>query len=240
MKLLSQGFLARLLLSSLLACPPPPADPRRLQPPSAYKLIEVKVTGSKRFTQEDIVAASGLPVGTVCHEEDFKKAARQLGETGAFGVINYTYTYSSAGTKLEFQVTDADKFVPAHFADFVWFTDQELHQKLHDRVPLFNGELPTNGSLPDQISDVLQALLVENGIPGIVQYARTESKDERLQSIDYNVIGVSIRIHHAHFPGAGAAELPLLQAAADKIIRSRIFPRLHGQLHRALCAAHLP
>jgi outer membrane protein insertion porin family len=58
---------------------------------------------------------------------------------------------------------------------------------------------------------------VENGIPGIVQYARTEGKDERLQSIDYSVAGVSIRIHQAQFPGAGAAELPLLQAAAEKL-----------------------
>jgi outer membrane protein insertion porin family len=71
--------------------------------------------------------------------------------------------------------------------------------------------------MPDQVSDVLQALLVENGIPGIVQYARTEGKDERLQSIDYSVAGVSIRIHQAQFPGAGAAELPLLQAAAEKL-----------------------
>ncbi|MFZ1167258.1 MAG: POTRA domain-containing protein [Candidatus Sulfotelmatobacter sp.] len=218
MKLFPQAFLARLLFSSLLLSLSAAAQiSGGAQPPSAYKLIEVKVTGSKRFTQEDIVAASGLPVGTVAHEEDFKKAARQLGETGAFGVINFTYTYSSAGTRLEFQVTDADKFVPAHFADFVWFTDEELHQKLHDRVPLFNGELPTNGRLPDQVSDVLQALLVENGIPGIVQYARTEAKDERLESIDYTVVGVSIRIHQAQFPGAGAAELPLLQAAAEKL-----------------------
>ena len=165
----SRGFL----LSSLLALPAcgRPDLPGR-QAPAAFGLQadRVKVTGSKRFTQEDIAAASGLPVGTIAHEEDFKKAARQLGETGAFGDIAYTYSYSSAGTKLEFQVTDADKFVPAHFADFVWFTDEELLQKLHDRVPLFNGELPINGRLPDQVSDVLQALLVENGIPGHVEY----------------------------------------------------------------------
>ncbi|MGA2377333.1 MAG: POTRA domain-containing protein [Candidatus Sulfotelmatobacter sp.] len=218
MKLFSKESRARLLLSSLLLCLPGAAQiSGGVQPLVSYKLIEVKVTGSKRFTQQEIVAASGLPVGTIAHEEDFKKAARQLGETGAFGVINFTYTYSSAGTRLEFQVTDADKFVPAHFADFVWFTDEELHKKLHDRVPLFDGELPGDGRLPDQISDVLQALLVENGVPGIVQYVRTEGKDQRLQSIDYNVAGVSIRIHRAQFPGAGAAELPLLQAAAEKL-----------------------
>ena len=218
MKQFSQAFRVRLLLSSLLLCLSATAQiSGGAQPPESYKLIAVKVTGSKRFTQQEVADASGLPIGTVAHEEDFKKAARQLGETGAFGVINFTYTYSSAGTRLEFQVTDADKFVPAHFTDFVWFTDEELHQKLHNRIPLFNGELPTSGRMPDQVSDVLQAMLVENGVPGHVEYQRTNGKDERLQSIDYNVAGVSIRIHHAEFPGAGAADLPLLQAAAEKL-----------------------
>ena len=185
---------------------------------TVYKLIEVKVTGSKRFTSEEIAAASGLPVGTVLHEEDFKKAARQLGESGAFSNVAYTYSYASAGTKLEFQVTDADKFVFAHFADFVWFTDEDLLQKVHERIPLFKGELPANGRLPDQVSDVLQALLVENGIPGHVDYLRNNSKTEQLESIEYKVAGVSIRIHQAEFPGAGADELPLLQAAAERLV----------------------
>src|SRR5271156_2273883 len=198
MKQFSQAFRVRLLLSSLLLCLSATAQiSGGAQPPESYKLIVVKVSGSKRFTQEEIAAASGLPIGTIAHEEDFKKAARQLGETGAFGDITYTYSYSAAGTKLEFHVSDADKFVPARFADFVWFTDEELLHKLHERIPLFNGELPANGRLPDQVSDVLQAMLVENGIPGHVEYVRNNGKDERLESIAYNVTGVSIRIRHA-------------------------------------------
>ncbi len=185
--------------------------------PTAYKLIAVKVTGSKRFTSDAIAAASGLPVGTVAHEEDFKKAARQLGESGAFSRITFTYSYSSAGTKLEFQVTDADKFVPAHFADFVWFTDEDLLHRVHEHIPLFNGELPTSGRLTDQVSDVLQAVLVENAIPGHVEYLRSSGKNGQLESIDYNIAGVSIRIRHLEFPGAGASELPLLQVSAEKL-----------------------
>src|SRR5580692_521512 len=221
MKTFPQGFPTRSLLASLLfsvlSLSALSQVSGGVQPPVSYKLIAVKVTGSKRFTQEDVAAASGLPIGTIAHEEDFKKAARQLGETGAFGDITYTDTYSSAGTRLEFHVVDADKFVPARFADFVWFTDEELLHKLHDRIPLFNGELPANGRLPDQVSDVLQAMLVENAIPGRVEYARTNGKDERLEAIAYNVAGVSIRIRHAEFPGAGPSELPLLQAAAEKM-----------------------
>jgi len=217
--------LTRCVISSLLITPLCFLTAAQTQPAktqstlsTAYKLIAVKVTGSQRFTSEEVAAASGLPVGTIAHEEDFKKAARQLGESGAFSNIAYTFNYSSAGTKLEFQVTDADKFVPARFSDFVWFTDEELLQKAHERIPLFKGELPATGRLPDQVSDVLQAMLVENGIPGHVDYVRNNGKGEQLESIVYNVAGVSIRIHSVEFPGAGTGELPMLQSAAEKLV----------------------
>lgn len=205
-------------------------------PPSAYKLIDVKVTGSKRFTPEEVAAASGLPIGTIAHEVDFKKAARQLGETGAFGSVAYTFSYSSAGTKLVFQVTDADKFVPARFMDFVWFTDDDLRHKIEQRVPLFKGELPTSGRLPEEVSDVLQAVLVENAIPGHVEYVRTTGgKNEQLESYDYGVSGISIRVRQVEFPGAGPSELPLFRAAAEKLSDreySRVF--MNNFIDRAL------
>ena len=217
--------LTRLLTSLLLSFPAvslhaaaqAQSTAPHLMPATAYKLIAVKVTGTKRFTQQEVATASGLPVGTVAHEDDFRKAAKQLGESGAFGNIAFTFSYSSAGTKLEFQVTDADKFVPARFTDFVWFTDEELRRKVHERVPLFNGELPAVGRLPDEVSDVLQALLVENSIPGHVEYSRKNDKSEHLQAIDYNVAGVSVRIRQLEFPGAGASELAALQTAGERL-----------------------
>jgi outer membrane protein assembly factor BamA len=192
------------------------AAPRPI-PATSYKLIAVKVNGTKRFTQQEVATASGLPVGTVALEDDFRKAAKQLGESGAFSNIAFTFSYSSAGTKLEFQVTDADKFVPARFTDFVWFTDEELRRKVHERVPLFSGELPAVGRLPDEVSDVLQALLVENGIPGHVEYSRKNDKSEHLEAIDYSVAGVSVRIRQLEFPGAGARELAALQTAGERL-----------------------
>src|ERR1039458_7145893 len=91
MKTLVPGFLTRWLLSSLLLClsaagqtQSPPGTTTKPLPPAAYKLIAVKVTGSKRFTQEEVAAASGLPVGTVAHEDEFKKATTQTGERGGF------------------------------------------------------------------------------------------------------------------------------------------------------------
>ena len=170
---------------------------------SPSKLSEIRATGSTHFTEAEITAASGLMTGTTVDDEVFRKAARQLGESGAFNDVSYNYTYSSAGTKLTLHVVDADKFVSAHFGDFVWFSDAELLQKVHERIPLFTGMLPTSGSLPDQVSDVLQALLVEDNIPGHVEYLRSNNKDGKLEAFDYTVANIVIQIRHLEFPGAG-------------------------------------
>lgn len=184
-------------------------------PASQRQLIAIKATGSKRFAESEIAAATGLQLGTTVGDDDFKKAARRLGDLGAFSDIAYSYSYSSAGLKLEFHVTDTDKFVPAHFEDFVWFSDAEIMRRIKEHVPLFDGELPIFGRMPDEVSDVLQAMLVEGAIPGHVNYLRKGKPDGPLESIDYSVSDVSVRVRDIEFVGVGTAELPALEKAAQ-------------------------
>ena len=219
-RLLTQFLVALVLAGTPWAAAASQTSPQAHSdmPPSAYKLIEITAHGSKRFKPEDIAAASGLQLGATANDDEFHKASRHLGESGAFTDISYTYSYSSSGTKLIFQVTDAEKFVPVHFVDFVWFSDDELRQKVHERVPLFKGELPESGHLPDEVSDVLQALLIESAVPGHVDYVPINDAKGKIESISYAPAGVTIRIHGIAFEGAGESELPLLQAVADRII----------------------
>jgi outer membrane protein assembly factor BamA len=218
------SLMLRLLLTLLLLqlCPSASmaqsrSTPIQKMPESARKLIAVHVTGSRRYSQDEVVAASGLIVGGIVGEEDFNKAARILGQTGAFTDIGYSYSYSPAGTKLELKLTDTKEFVPARFEDFVWFPDADLRREIKERVPLFNGELPISGRLPDEVSDVLQALLVEKGVPGHVDYLRYSSGNGPIESINYSVADVLIRVRKIEFTGAGSAELPLLEAAAERL-----------------------
>jgi outer membrane protein assembly factor BamA len=191
----------------------PPAQ----MPPSARQLVGVKVTGSKRYPEEAIAAATGLQMGAAVNDDDFKKAARRLGDTGVFTDIAYTFSYSSAGTKLELHVTDAAKFVPARFEDFVWFSDAELRKRIKQYAPLFDGQLPLFGRLADEVSDVLQAMLVENSIPGHVEYRRSGKEDGPVESINYRVTDVLIRVRNIEFTGAEAGEAPALEAAAGRL-----------------------
>jgi outer membrane protein assembly factor BamA len=184
---------------------------------SARQLVAIKVIGSKHFPEAAIAAATGLQIGTLVVDDDFKKAARNLGNTGVFTDIAYSFSYSSAGTKVEFHVTDVDKFVPARFEDFVWFSDEELRRRIKEHVPLFDGELPLSGRMPDEVSDVLQAMLVENAIPGHVEYVRAGKADQPIEAISYSVADVVIRVRNIEFTGAAETELPALDAAAQRL-----------------------
>jgi len=208
-----------LLGSSLPSAGQGASSPKPLaqMPPSARQLVGVKVTGSKRYPEEAIAAATGLQMGAAVNDDDFKKAARRLGDTGVFTDIAYSFSYSSAGTKLELHVTDAAKFVPARFEDFVWFSDAELRTRIKQYAPLFDGQLPLFGRLADEVSDVLQAMLVENSIPGHVEYRRAGKENGPVESINYRVTDVLIRVRNIEFTGAEAGELPALEAAAGRL-----------------------
>lgn len=229
-----------LLLPALLCLPSAgqgstSQKPLAQMPASARQLIAIKVIGSKRFPEAAVAAATGLQMGAMVDDDDFKKAARRLGDMGVFTEIAYTFTYSSAGTKLELHVADADKFLPARFEDFVWFSDAELLKRIKEHAPLFDGELPLFGRLADEVSDVLQAMLVENSIPGHVEYVRTGKTDGPVESINYHVSDVLIQVRHIEFTGAGEAEVPALEAAGERLpeheySRSRLNQLVQRQL----------
>ena len=203
--------------------------PLAQMPAAARQLIAIKVVGSKRFPEAAIAAATGLQMGAAVDDDEFKKAARRLGDMGVFTEVAYTFSYSSAGTKLELHVTDAAKFVPAHFEDFVWFTDAELKQRIQRHSPLFDGNLPLSGRLADQVSDVLQAMLVENSIPGHVEYLRAGKTDGPIEAMNYHVTDVLIQVRKIEFTGAADAEVPALEAACERL-GDREYSRSHLNL----------
>jgi outer membrane protein assembly factor BamA len=211
------SFLLAAVLLPAAASQTRKLTPKEL-PPSAFKLISLKVTGTSRYTQDEILPAAGLALGQTVGEDDFKKAAQQLGDSGVFTNVVFTYQYSLEGTKLEFQLTDNPKLLPVHFENFVWFSDQQLRDQLRQRVPLFKGELPIAGTLADKVSDALQAMLLERNLEGRADYLRSSDQfDGPITSFEFSVTGHPIHIAHVNFPGATAAELQELQAAAQKL-----------------------
>ncbi len=187
--------------------------------PGEHRLSSIHVTGTQRYTQEEVIAASGLEIGKVAAEEDFQRAAKRLGESGFFTNVSYSYAYSPTGTRLDLTLVDSEKLVPVRFDNFVWFTDDELLARIHERLPLFRGQVPIGGNLSDQISDVLQALLVERNLSAHADYVRdTKEPGGPIDAVDFRANGVNLVVQEVRFSGAAPEELAALNAAAEKLV----------------------
>jgi outer membrane protein assembly factor BamA len=214
--------LPAVFLASLLLCPVPlllaqgPKTSKPL-PPSAFKLISIRVSGSSHYAPAEVAAAAGLHLGQTVSESDFKKASQNLGETGVFSNVAYAFQFSPEGTKLDLEVTDGGPLVPARFENFVWLPDEELLQQLRAHVPLFHGQLPVGGGLPDQVADALEAVLIEHKVQGRIDYLRAGPAEGPIEAFVFTVASPAIHIRHVEIRGATATELPLLQAAAKSL-----------------------
>jgi outer membrane protein assembly factor BamA len=190
-------------------------------PPTSHQLLSLKVSGTTRYTDKEILAASGLRLGQDAADGEFKEATQRLGQSGLFSSVVYSFSYSDKGVKVEFQLADNQKIklLPARFENFVWFTDSELHAVLEQRVPLFkDSQLPDSGRLADQVNQALQALLTEKSLPGRVDYLRESKQDGgEVTAIVYRVEDVTIRIRNVEFPGASPDQVAFLEKAAHQL-----------------------
>ncbi len=185
---------------------------------SAYKLIaiDVKNTG---YAPADVIAASGLQIGQDVTEENFKAATAKLGETGLFTNISYAYSYSSAGTTLTLELTDNTHLLPVRFENFVWYSDQDLVKKVHADIPLFDGKVPIDGSIVDQVANVLSGLVATYDPKLHATYLRAAPSPDSpgINAIVYSVSGLPIKVRKLTYEGANPALLPFLQAVANKV-----------------------
>lgn len=209
-------FLAFCLLATSLAA----AQSRKPAPArsaDSRKLASVHILGTDRYTSAEIMAAVGFHQGGAVSEDDFNRATRDLVATGLFTDVAYTYSYDAAGTHLELKLADNDRLVPTHFENLVWFSDDELFSELKKRVPLFHGKVPLSGNLADQVSDAIQAMMLENKYLGHVDYVRVGPPGGSIDAVNFSVDNIRLRVQKASIEGASPADLAALQPKLDRL-----------------------
>ncbi|HEY4840293.1 MAG TPA: POTRA domain-containing protein [Candidatus Acidoferrales bacterium] len=178
-----------------------------------YTLSGVTISGAKRFTQAQLISASGLKKGQQIDLPGIDAAADRLFKSGALANISYTYRTSAAGIEVQFKLAEAAKFVPCTYDNFVWFTDEELIAAARKEVPLFDGSLPIGGELPNQVSESLEHFLQEHSIKGSVSATISGSMGGPVNSYDLRVFDISIPVKSVTVKGG-----PLTQESLAKAI----------------------
>ena len=169
-----------------------------------FNLARIIVTGSSRYHEDDLVRSAGLIVNTQVTSDDLQTAANRLGNSGAFSSVQFLFkpAIGARGVEADFEVTDSDNFLPAVFENFIWFSDSELQQAIHQTVPLYNGQIPASGSMCDDVSAALIQFLTTKHLPSEVSYMLAGDFGQASSSYKFRVDNASLKIRDVTVTGA--------------------------------------
>jgi len=209
--LLALLLLGGLSLSSLFAQQTPS---KQRQP--AYKLQRVRFVGSTRYSEEQLLSASGLKIGSDMSAQDLQKAASILSESGGFSEVRYRFD----GGEAEYQVADNPDFVPCVFENLVWISDQDLLAAISRRLPLFNGKVPLNGNLAANVGKQIEGILKEKAIGATISWMPAATLNGPVNSIAFSAATPRVEISDIEFAGASPSQIPALQKATAPLLGS--------------------
>jgi outer membrane protein assembly factor BamA len=159
---------AFLLLLLFAAARPIPAQTRDT---ATAALREVRVDGQKHLSEVQIVALTGLVVGSQIGRSDLQGAADKLSETGLFDKVSYNFE-TRTGVVVTYHVEESPR-IPAYFDNIPWFADSELSDAIRKKLPYFDGTLPQAGAANEQAAEAIKDLITSHGLQVTVEHQVT-------------------------------------------------------------------
>jgi outer membrane protein assembly factor BamA len=187
------------------------------KPEAKGKITEMRVTGSTRYPESAVIAASGLKIGDVVGREELQAAADRLAGFGPFSTARYRFTSKGDAVSVEFQLEEAPT-IPVWFDNFPWFTDDELTDGMKQAVALFDGTAPQQGLILDAMTDALQQMLASRNVKARVQHSIMSEPGGDHLILQFRVEGAVLRVNAVRFGDALASESLRLQSLVSELI----------------------
>jgi outer membrane protein insertion porin family len=210
---LLQLFAAILLVSAALMLH---AQQQSQTAPKASRIGAIAVSGTRKFTADQIASAGGIKIGDIVTSEQIQASADHLASLGVFSAVNYKFSSKGDAISLEFQVQEA-RTVPLSFDDFPWFTDDEIASAIREHVGLFMGEAPESGVMVDEIADVLDKMLASRHVKGELTHQLVAPPSGDGMILQFRVDDPSLRIQSVQFGDPLATESERLKDRVSDI-----------------------
>ncbi|MGH9903586.1 MAG: POTRA domain-containing protein, partial [Pyrinomonadaceae bacterium] len=219
-------LISGVLLSALLLSAPDAhgqADGR--QPPAEavkqLRLSRIEVSGLKRATEDEVVAASGLQIGQPVDTGALDAAAERIMNTGLFRNLKYTFRTKADQVVVTFEVEESEAAsIPVVFDNFVWFRDEEVVRAVRRELPSFDGTAPESQGVVRTIIRALEQLLRERNIAGRVEYTASADTSGRNAEHIFSVKGAKQPVCALRFPRAAAVSEGELLTIAQPLLGS--------------------
>jgi len=179
-------------------------------------LREVRIEGQKHLSEAQIVAITGLTVGSAVGRADLQAGADKLVQTGLFDKVSYKFE-TRTGVVVTYHVEESPR-VPAYFDNIPWFADSELNDAIRKKIPYFDGTLPEGGGAVDQAADAIKELIASHGLQVTLQHEVLPDPDGDGRIQMFKVEGPSLRIEKVGFSDAGLLASKTVQQHLEEIV----------------------
>jgi outer membrane protein assembly factor BamA len=127
-----------------------------------YQPKAIRFEGAPAEDQARLLAITGLAPGAKMTKEQIEGGLGKLADTGSFTDLSYTVNSQSLVIKLG--SSDNAGLLPVRFANFLWWTPEELEHLLEAEVPIYHGQLSLTGSLTTEVEAALVKLAKQKGL----------------------------------------------------------------------------
>jgi outer membrane protein assembly factor BamA len=141
---------------------------------AAFTPKSIQFKGAPGYTDQELLDAMGLKLGTPIVYSTVKAHSQKLLDTGLFSSAGFTYS----GAALVFNLVPSTALYPLRLENLPLVPGKELDAALQARFPLYHGKVPFDGGLTEDVRKALVEMLAAKGIQATV--AASPYTDQKL------------------------------------------------------------
>jgi outer membrane protein insertion porin family len=179
-------------------------------------LKAIRAEGASHLNQSQVIALSGLSVGSAVGRQDLQSAADRLVQTGLFSNVNYVFQSKEDGLYLTFKLAEAPR-IPVYFDNIPWFADSEINEAIRKVLPFYDGTLPEGGATVDQVSTIVTDLIASRGMRTVVEHQLIANPLGEGSVQEFRIADVVLQISKVEFGDPKLASSKVVQQHLSEI-----------------------
>jgi outer membrane protein assembly factor BamA len=120
----------------------------------------IQFQGQSEFSEQELLAAANLKKGVVLTAAEMNDHSKLLLDWGVFDGVSYKFD----GQDLIYQITVSPQLFQVRFQNLPLASGTALDAKIHERMPLYHGKVPTEGNLLKGVIEFLEQELASEGV----------------------------------------------------------------------------
>jgi outer membrane protein assembly factor BamA len=174
----------------------------------------IQFKGDAEYTEQELLDAAGLKKGVVLTSAEMNDHSKRLMDSGVFD--NLTYKFD--GQDLVYLLKPSTQLYPVRLENLPLAPGADLDARLHSRLPLYHGKVPSEGSLLDDVRKQLEEILAAQGITTtLTSVPYSDPKKARkgtITAINFSILDPPVQIGAIHLEGVS----PALAAKIEPVI----------------------